>query len=408
MEGKSVKKFKYVIIGGGVSSTTAIMGIREHDAEGSIALVRDEPTVPYDRPPLSKGFLRLPEMSLDDVSSKFDNFYPDNGVELMTGTSAEKINLEAKTIKLSDGNEVEYEKLLLSTGARANRMTFSGADHANAFNLRTIADAEGIREKLLAANSVVLLGAGYIAVEVAGTALKAEKAVTVVAPDPYPWSGFATADVGNFVKSYLEEQGVNWYLGNTIDSYDGETCRLSDGTILDAPLLVFGTGVYPNIELAELSGIKAGSEGIHADQKLQTSDPDVYTCGDVAYLYDPRLKHQWRTEHHLHAKWTGQVAGANMAGAGIDYDRVPYFWSDFHNWSMILRGYPGAYDATYMIGDPKSGNFVELYLDSNNVVRMGIALNQEEPKLDPISDLLEEIIKNETNIEAVDETAFQL
>lgn len=395
-------QYTYVIIGGGVSSVCAVMGIREHDSSGSIAIIRDEDTVPYDRPPLSKGFLRNDEMSLDDVSSKFDSFYPENKVDLITGVSATQLKPDVKQVQLSDGRTIGYDKLLLATGSRAIMPPVTGSDLPHVCLLRTLADAEAIRQKLKSASSVVFVGAGYIAIEGAGTALKMGKQVSIVAPDPYPWSGFAGETVGNFVESYYRNLGVSWYLGNTVTEITESGVVLDDGTDVPADLVIMGTGVLPNVELGEFAGLTAGPEGIHANETLRTSDPSIFTCGDVAYLFDERLGHSWRGEHHLHAKWTGQVAGENMTGAEKAYARVPYFWSDFHEHHMILRGYCDVGDNIQVFGDADSGNVTELVFDSHGVLRMGLAISSDEPQLDPISDTLEAWISEGATLQSID------
>jgi 3-phenylpropionate/trans-cinnamate dioxygenase ferredoxin reductase component len=396
-------QFRYVLLGGGVASVTAAMGIREHDKEGSIAIVRDEPTAPYDRPPLSKGFLRIPEMGLDDVSSKFDSFYPDNGIELITGRTALKLDRASKTLELDSGETVGYEKLLFATGERAAIPRVSGVDLPGVFPLRSIAHAEAIREALTTANSVLIVGAGYMALELAGTCLKMGKKVTIVAQDTHPWSLFASPTTGAFLIAYFVKLGITWHLGTTLTTIEpGLQATTLSGETIPADVILLATGGIPNGELAADAGLAMSGASVVTDEFLQTSDPNVWAAGDVAHLHDLALGCSWCAEHHLHAKWTGQAAGANMAGANEPYDKVAYFWSDFHEHHMILRGLPGPNAVTRVIGDPASGNYVELYGDATGALRMGIALHADEPKLDPISDRLAELIRARVQVDSVD------
>lgn len=397
----------YVLVGGGVSSVTAAMAIRERDATGSIAIVREEDCVPYDRPPLSKGFLKNPEVTLDDISSKFDSFYPDNNIDLVLGRPVTGIDAASKKILLSDGTEISYGKLLLATGASPVRPAVRGVDLPGVHVLRTMADSAGIRESWGTVNRVVIVGTGYLGIEAASACAAIGKEVVLISKDAYPWASFASSTIGNYMAGYLAGKGVECHFGQTLTAIEeGLVVR---GTTVDVngDLVILATGVAPNAGLAAAAGLDAdATRGVAVNDRLQSSDASIYACGDVAFLHDRGLGDSWRAEHHLHAKWTGMAAGANMAGADEAYDKVPYFWTDFFDQHMILRGYPGGSLVSKTLGDPSTGVLIDLYSFEDGRLRMGIALNPNEPALDPISDKLEALIREGRMVDSIEESDF--
>lgn len=381
---------RYVLIGGGVASVTAAQAIRENDPEGRILMIRDEPHVPYDRPPLSKGFIRNPAVDIDDISSKYESFYEENRVDRWLGTRAVSIDRNAKTVTTDDGRTVAYEKLLLATGCRAARPTFPGVEQAHC--LRTMDDAEGIRRALHPASSLVIIGSGYIAGEVASVALGLGKAVTILSRDPSFWTSFASRDTGDRIAQAFGDAGAELHLGVDFDHIeDGRVVHLADGRSFSADLVVLGTGVLPNVELAAGAGLDVDERhGIVVDDHLRTADPSIFACGDVAFR--PGHPMGLSGEHHLNATWQGTTAGTNMAGGDDAYAKVPYFWTDFLDLHMILRGHPENARPARLIGNREAGEFIELYSDADGMLAMGIALSHDEPSLDPISDRLAESI----------------
>lgn len=400
-----VSRADYLIIGGGVSSVTAAMAIRDRDSEGSIAIVREEDCVPYDRPPLSKGFLKNPEVTLDDISSKFDSFYPDNKIDLVLGNPVSAVDPRAKRVLLKDGSEIGYEKLLLATGASAVTPPVRGVDNDGVFVLRTMADSAAIRDRWPSVKKVVVVGTGYLGIEVASAVMAIGKEVVLMSRDQYPWGSFASRALGEYMAGYLAGKGVKCEFGQDLVSIDADLTV--HGTTRDekGDLVILACGVTPNADLAINAGLEANkTRGIVVNGLLQSSDPSIYACGDVAYLFDRGLGEAWRAEHHLHAKWTGTAAGANMAGADEVYDKIPYFWTDFFDQHMILRGYPGGSTDSRMIGDPSTGVVVDLYPFEDGRLRMAIALNPDEPKLDTLSDKLEEMIRAGRKVDSIEDS----
>lgn len=378
---------KYVLVGGGVASVCAAQAIRERDAEGRILMVREEPHVPYDRPPLSKGVLKNLDMGLDDASSKYEVFYEENKIDRMLGVKATNLDRATKTLTLSNGETVTYEKLLLATGSHAVRPDVPGAEHAHV--LRTIDDAEALRTAIMAGSKVVIVGSGYIAIEVASACLHLGKEVHIISRDQWPWQSFVSESTGHFVAEALRARGVDIAFNTEIGRVEANGVETDYGRLIRGDVVVLGTGVLPRVELAEAGGLAVDpARGIIVNEQLATSDPDIFAAGDCAYIegHPDGLS----GEHHLNAKWQGTCAGGNMAGDNAIYDKVPYFWCDFLDIHMILRGHPERSHSVRILGDRQGGEFTELYENVDGQLVMGIAFSRDEPSLDAISDKLAE------------------
>ncbi|MCO5296964.1 MAG: NAD(P)/FAD-dependent oxidoreductase [Fimbriimonadaceae bacterium] len=396
---------KYLLIGGGVASVSAAQTIRDHDKEGSILLVCGENHPPYDRPPVSKSALAKDTFADDDAYSKFDNFYPDNHIDLLVGVRATRLDPAARTATLENGDTVTYEKALLATGAKPHGSDLPGAELPGVFYLRTLDDARNLREVFPRHPDVVVVGAGYLGIEVAAACIGRGLKTTIVSAGGHPWHLFASETTGSFIKTRFEREGARFVLGHHVIGVAGTSraeAVVTDAGTTSAQCVVICTGAELNTELASAAGLKVATDGgIVVDSKLQTSDPHVWAAGDVAHFDDVVLGKQWHAEHHLHARWQGRAAGANMAGADTPYDQVPYFFSDFLDLHMILRGDSELVGESTFYGSVKDGEFVELYFEGDGTIRKGIAISHDEPKLDPISETLERLIRERKDVREV-------
>lgn len=404
---------KYLLIGGGPASVWAAQSIRQHDAEGRLILVGAESHPPYDKPPLSKQYLIKDGYAPDDAYSKFDNFYPDNKIELRTGVRATKLDPLARAVTLDTGETIQYEKLLLATGSRPRRLDLPGGALKGIHYLRTIEDAEAIRAAAASGKRAALVGAGFIGMEVAAACAEKGLAVTVIEALEHPWARYASPGTGKFLQSYFAGRGVEFLVGESVTGFSGDgalsAVQTHSGAIVAADFAVVGIGVDLNLDLAKGAGLKVDDkEGILVDPLLQTSDPHIWAAGDIACFEDRVLERRWHAEHHLNAKWQGRTVGATMAGEPKPYEEVAYFWSDMFDLHMILRGDPQADKATTVLGDREAAEFVELYPDASGRLRMGIAFSRDEPKLDPISDKLEALIRAKTPVAEIEAAAFGL
>lgn len=396
---------KYLIVGGGLAAVWAAQNIRERDKEGRVIIVGEENRPPYDKPPLSKNYIANDEIAEDDAYSKFDNFYPDNNIELMLGAKATKLDPAAHTVTLENGNTIRYEKLLLCTGSDPRTLDVNGADMKNIFYLRKLDESLAIREAVRTSKRVALVGAGYLNLEVGSGALKHGLDVTFVEPSGWPWSRFASPKLGRFMTQAYEKAGAQFLFHDSVTGFEGDgavrAALTKNGQRIPCDMAVIAVGATLNTELARDAGLAVGDRGgVLVDEFLQTSDPDIYAAGDIACFQDIALGRQWHAEHHLNAKWQGRAVGAIMAGERKPYNQVPYFFSDFLDLHMVQRGDPavGKRDDTTILGDLEGGEFVELYPDDSGVLRMGVAISHEESKLDPISDKLEELIRAKARV----------
>ncbi len=402
---------RYLLIGGGPASVAAAQNIRERDPQGRIVLVGGEAHYPYDKPPLSKQYLLKDDYTADDASSKFDNFYPDNGIDLRRGVAATGIDRARRVVTLASGDTIRYEKLLLATGARPRRLEVPGSDLAGIFYLRTVDDAEAIRDAIQNSRRAVMVGAGFIGMEVAAACAQRGLEVTVVEVLDHPWARYASPETGHFLRQYYEARGVWFLLSDGAEAFRGDG-RLSAVQAMDerqvaADFAVVGIGVALNTRLARDAGLEVHPrEGVAVDAFLRTSDPNIWAAGDIAFFEDRALETRWHAEHHLNAKWQGAAAGAAMAGEQVSYDRVAYFWADVFDIHMILRGDPQAGRNTTVLGDRNGAEFVELYHDETGRLRMGMAFSHDEPRLDPISDKLEELIRARANVRDITPATF--
>lgn len=399
------ERYDYVLIGS-FAAVWAAQSIRERDKEGTIAIFGAENYPPYDRPPLSKDYLAKEEIAIDDAYSKFDDFYPKNQIDLHKGARVATIDRNQKTVTLESGSTVGYGKLLIATGSHPKPLNVPGAHRPHVHLLRTLDDSLAIREEIRTRKRLVIVGAGYIGMEVAADAKTRGLEVAVVDLAGHPWNRFASEKLGKFLQDYYTQRGVQFYLNDAVASLDGVDdngpvtgVTTKNGKHLPADFVVAGVGVTLNTDLAKAAGLDVDeTDGVRVDEYLQTADPHIWVAGDIAFFKDVALETEWHCEHHLNAKWQGQAAGANMVGPRQPYDKVAYFFSDEFDIHMVLRGNPRAGKQSILTGDVAGAEFVELYHDDAGRLTMGIAISHEEPKLDPIAETLERLIRAKVNL----------
>ncbi|MBW3622375.1 MAG: FAD-dependent oxidoreductase [Armatimonadetes bacterium] len=404
----------YLLIGGGLASANAAAAIRERDNDGSILIIGMEPYFPYDRPPYSKNFLTDNEMSPDATFSKPEEFYGEHRIQLHTGVKATKIDRENRIVTLDSGDTIRYEKLLLATGARPNALGVPGEDLIGVFLLREAEDGIHIRQALRNSRKAVMIGAGFIGMEVAADCVVEGIDTTVLTHGDTIWSQLRPSPaIQEFLRSTYESKGVKFLFNEDVAAFEGEgslrAVRTKSGKSVEADFCVVAVGVSLNSELAKEAGLEVNEKGaIRVSSTLQTSDPNIWAAGDVACFKDVALDKEWHVEHYMNAMWQGETVGANMAGEERPYDRVAYFFSDEFDLHMIMRGDPDRAKSAKVIGEMQSGNFVELYADDTDSLRMGVAFNHDEEKLEPISDTLESLIRERRKVAQIDPSEFKL
>jgi NADPH-dependent 2,4-dienoyl-CoA reductase/sulfur reductase-like enzyme/nitrite reductase/ring-hydroxylating ferredoxin subunit len=331
-----------VIVGAGGAGNAAAETLRREGYAGRLTLIGREPTVPVDRPNLSKDYLAgtAPE---EWIPLRGEDFYREQKIELVLGTPVEAIDTGARVVRLADGRTFPWDRVLLAPGAEPVRLAVPGGDLPHVRTLRSLADSRAIIAALAPGKRVVVVGASFIGMEVAA-ALRARKIeVHVVAPDASPFERVLGAGLGDFLRNVHTEQGVHFHLGETVARVDAQAVTLAGGRTLAADLVVVGIGVRPALGLAERAGL-ALDRGVTVDPTLQTSVPDVFAAGDVARWPDPHTGQRIRVEHWVVAERMGQTAARNMLGARQPFEAVPFFWSTHYDVSLSYVGHAERWD----------------------------------------------------------------
>lgn len=378
---------RYVLVGGGLASAKAAETIRKYDLKGGILIIGSEPHLPYHRPPLSKEYLRGEAEAEDVLPVQTEEWYAQNEVTLLAGTKATGANTKTKIVTLDSGDTVVYEKLLIATGSSPKKLDVPGADGANVRTLRTWEDSDALRADL--GKKIVLVGGGYIGVEVASDFLQKGGQAAIIEPTGHLWSKFASPEYGAFLQKKLEAAGAEIILGDEVTEITPSGVQTKSGRAIDGDIVLVGIGVKPNLEFALAAGVDVDEKknGVLVNEFLLSSAPDVYAAGDVAGFVDPVLGKQWRVEHWNNARWHGEIAGANMAGQKIAYDHVANFFSDELDIHFELFGDPQGGHGGLFHGDPETNRFDELYLDENNRVVMVISVNPPRELYDTLRKL---------------------
>ncbi len=363
---------KYVIIGGGLAGQRGADGIRKVDAEGSLTLVTAEPHMPYERPPLSKGYL-AGEEGLDHVYLKDAAYYEENGIEILSGVKATKLDTAAQSVALENGQELHYEKLLLATGGHAWRLPLPGAELKNVFTLRTIEDADAIRVAARSNKRALVIGGSFIGSEVAASLTQFDLDITVVFLESRLLERIAPPALSDSLRSKFKVHGVRILPQTKPEALEGDgqvqRVKLQGGETLDVDMVVMGVGIRLNTALARDAGLKLNDKGaIIVDETLRTSDPNVYAAGDIAAWPDPTFDKRLRVEHWDVARRQGLRAGRNMAGDEKAYTSLPYFFSDLFDLSFEVWGNLSSWDQTVLRGDLETGSFAFYYFDQGRMV----------------------------------------
>lgn len=365
----------FVIIGGGLAGAKTAEQLREQGFDGSITLIGDESVLPYDRPPLSKDVLQG-KAEADSALVHDEQWYADHDVEVRRGTAALALDLTAKTVDLADGSSVAFDRLTIATGASPRLLDVPGAHLDGVHYLRRIEDALALRSALQTGQSLVVIGAGWIGLEVAAAARAAGVPTTVVESAAFPLERALGAELGLFFAQLHRANGVDLRLNSGVETIEGQGrvtgVRLSDGEVVPADLVVVGVGIVPNVTIAE--GLDVDN-GILVDEHLRTSHPDVFAAGDVANAFHPVLGRRIRVEHWANALNQPAVVAAGMLGADAVYDRLPYFYSDQYDVGMEYVGYVNPAEAELVIrGDLGSKEFIAFWLQGG-AVKAGMNVN---------------------------------
>jgi 3-phenylpropionate/trans-cinnamate dioxygenase ferredoxin reductase subunit len=363
-----MSKQTFVIVGASLAGAKAAEELRERGFDGRVVLVGSEPERPYERPPLTKDYLRG-ESESEKVYVHERGFYDEREIELLTETTVSSIDASTSRIALADGRELGYERLLLTIGAEPRRLSLPGSDLEGIYYLRTLADCDALRERLAAGGRVVVIGAGWIGSEFAASARQRGLEVTVIDPTPLPNERIFGREIGTFYRDVHAQHGVELLLGERVESIEGDSAaaRVRTGTrAVDCDFVAVGVGVVPRVALAEQAGLDVDN-GILTDEKLQTSSPNIFAAGDVANAWHPFYETRIRVEHWANALNQGPAAARAMLGEPVAYDAIPYFFSDQYDVGMEYSGYSPMWDEVVLRGDPANAEFIAFWLRDGRI-----------------------------------------
>jgi 3-phenylpropionate/trans-cinnamate dioxygenase ferredoxin reductase subunit len=366
------RKVDYLLIGGGLAAANCARWLREEGADGSVLLVGREPDPPYNRPPLSKGYLQGKEPR-EEVLFRPDDWWREQDIELMTRTSVTKLDPGERVATLSTKDEVEFDKALLATGSNVRRLRVDGGELDRIHYLRAFANSDAIRAEGERAERVVLIGGSYIGTEVAASLTWAHGVkCSLVMLEDVTLERFFGAKVGGFFQGVLEDHGVEVYGGQELERFEGSDGRVrkvvtKSALELDCDAVVIGAGVIPDTTLASQGGLELGDAGgVMCSSGLETSVPGIFAAGDICEYDSPIHGRPMRIEHWDVAFNQGKTAALNMLGRGVEHDVVPYFFSDLADWSWMEYVGPGSGDAVVR-GSLSDGDFTAFYVDDGRV-----------------------------------------
>ncbi|MET8470863.1 FAD-dependent oxidoreductase [Streptomyces sp. NPDC004856] len=372
----------FVIVGGGLAGAKTAETLRSEGFTGRVILIGDERDHPYERPPLSKGYLQGKE-ERDSVFVHEPAWYASNDIELHLGQTVTSIDRAEKTVRLGEGTAIRYDKLLLATGAEPRRLDIPGTHLAGVHHLRRLAHAERLKNVLASLGRdnghLVIAGAGWIGLEVAAAAREYGAEVTIVEPEATPLHSVLGPELGQIFTDLHSDHGVRFHFGARLTEITGQdgmvlAALTDDGEEHPAHDVLAAIGAAPRTALAEAAGLelsdRAHGGGIAVDATLRTSDPDIYAAGDVAAVQHPLFGDRLRVEHWANALNGGPAAARAMLGKEITYDRVPYFFSDQYDLGLEYSGWapPGSYDQVVLRGDAGKREFIAFWLKDGQVL----------------------------------------
>ena len=348
-----------VIIGAGQAGAQGAQSLRAAGYQGRIVLIGEEPVPPYPRPPLSKAYLQG-TLGAERLALKPDAFYAQNGIDLRLGARAGAIDRSNARVEIEGGERVPYDRLLIATGAPPRRLNCQGSELSGVRYLRTSADCESLRPAISGARRIVIVGAGYIGLEVAASARKAGREVTVLEAQARVLQRVAGPEISAFFDARHRAHGVDLRLGAMLAGFEGrgriERAILATGERIDCDAVLIGVGAAPAIALAVEAGL-AIDNGVATDEHARTSDPAIFAAGDCASHPSRLYGRRMRLESVPNAIEQAKVAGANMAGGSLVYDAVPWFWSDQYDVKLQTAGVAEGADSAIVRGEPAAARF---------------------------------------------------
>jgi 3-phenylpropionate/trans-cinnamate dioxygenase ferredoxin reductase subunit len=377
----AARSVDYLLIGGGLAAANCARWLREEGADGSILLVGREPDPPYNRPRLSKTYMRKKE-TRDEVLFRPDEWWQEQNIELLTRTSVTKVDTAERVAELSTREEVRFGQALLATGSNVRRLRADGSDLDGIHYLRTFANSDAIQADAENSERVVLIGGSYIGTEVAASLTSLGNKCSIVMLEDVTLERQFGKEIGGFFQRVLEEHGVTIHGGDELERFEGDDrvqrVVTKAGLELDADMVVIGAGVMPDLTLAKGAGLEIGEAGgVRVSSRLEASAPDVYAAGDIAEYDSVVHGKALRIEHWDVAFNQGKTAALNMLGRNVNHEAIPYFFSDLADWSSMEYVGPGS-GRTVIRGSMDDGEFTAFYLDDSGVVTAALTVGRSD------------------------------
>ena len=379
----------FVIVGAGMAGAKAAETLREEGFDGRVVLVGGERVRPYERPPLSKSYL-MGQSPFEDAHVHSEGFYDERGIELVTGTTATALDLGDHSVALDDGRTLTYDRLLLATGAVPRRLPIDGIDLEGVHTLRTVGDSDALRAAFERGGALAVIGAGWIVCEVAAAARGKGLDVTLIESAEQPLEGVLGPQLGAFFAGVHREEGVRVLTSARVEAIEGgervEAVRLAGGERVECGTVVIGVGVDPDTRLAEAAGLEV-DHGVLADERLRTSDPDVFAAGDVANALRPRYGRRVSVEHWANALEQGPAAARSMLGGGEPFDELPYFFTDQYDVGIEYVGLHAPSDRLELRGSPEERRLQAFWVGDDGRLTAGMHVNEWD-SIDEIKELV--------------------
>ena len=371
---------KLVIIGAGQSAIQCITSLKKEGYSGSITLVGEEEHLPYQRPPLSKGFLE-DSINKERLYFKKLDFFTENKIQLHLGSSAEKIDMENNKVYLSDRSELEFDKLVFATGSRVRHLDFPGSDLSSIRYLRGLDDAESIKNDLKISQNLVVIGAGYIGLEVAAIAAKNNISVSVIEMADRVMNRTVDPQISQYYLELHQKNGVTFKFNTSLEEIKGDksvqSVICSDGTEIKADTVIIGAGIIPNFELAEDAGIDC-TNGIEVDEYGRTNLKNIYACGDCTNHPNKLLNKNLRLESVHNAMEQAKTVASSIMSNPSEYSQIPWFWSDQYDHKLQIVGLSGDHDTVTMRGDTSDSKFMLFYTREDELIAVDSINNSKE------------------------------
>jgi NADPH-dependent 2,4-dienoyl-CoA reductase/sulfur reductase-like enzyme len=401
----------YLIIGSGVAGYNALKELVNLSVNNKIIMITSDNYYPYDRPPLSKEYLRA-ELDRDTLFFEAEDFYKRSNLSVILKKKVEKIDTKEKVAILEDGDSISFNKALIATGGSPRKLGINGENLRGVHYLRTLNDADEIKSEISKGKNAVIVGGGFIGIEVASSLTMLGVKTTVIEVMPYIWSTFVDEKISNFIQKYFENRGVQFILNESVKEIEGDekvkTVVLNSDKKLDADFVLIAIGIKPNVEIAQQSGINVNN-GIIVNEHLQTNHPDIYAAGDVANILDPDSGKRRRIEHWNNAEYTGKLAARNMLGKNESYNFISSIWSDIFDLHIESAGDTRDYDeyvirGKFQLEKPK---FSIIYI-KKGAVKGYLAINRKVKELASLNKLIQKNVDVSNKRDALADEKFDL